>query len=306
VLLAAILGLLAGFLFAASAALQQRAAHRTAAEPSDAAAPGRSVLRPLLTLVRKLVRNRVWLTGWITNLCGFMVQALALQLGSVALVQPLLVSQLLFALPMATVQARRWPTVRDWFGAAAVTGGLVIFLAVRDVAPMSGEPDRGRVLLAGAFTGALVALLVFAARGRRPLVHATLLAVAAGLCFAMSAVLIKLTLDDLLHRGVPATAVDWPGYALALSTLSGLLLEQGAFAAGSLPAAVAAMTMTNPVAGYLAGVLAFHVMPPSSPGALAALAGSGLLLFAGAVVLAHSPNMQPDAVQDGYERTRRT
>lgn len=300
-LLAVVLGLLAGFLFAASASLQQRAARQTAAEPTDTPLAGRSVLRPLFVLVRKLLRNRLWLTGWLTNLLGFAVQALALHVGSVALIQPLLVSQLLFALPMATAWARRWPTLMDWLGAAAVSGGLVIFLAVRGVASLSGEPDRGRVILAGLFTIALVGGLVVASAGRPALVHATLIAIAAGLCFAMTAVLIKLTTEDLIERGIPATAVDWPGYALAVCTFTGLVLEQGAFATGSLPAAIAAMTITNPIAGYLAGVLAFHVMPPTSPDLLAAIAGSGALLVAGVVVLAHSPTMRPEAVADtGY------
>ena len=298
-LLAVFLGLLAGFLFAAAASLQQRAARRTVTRPDDSPpAASRSVLGGLLALVRKLVRNRLWLTGWVTNLLGFLAQALALHFGSVALVQPLLVTQLLFALPLATAWARRWPTVRDWLAAAAITAGLVVFLAVRGVAALSGAPNRSRVILAGLCAIVLVCALVTVSAGRRPLVHSTLIAIAAGVCFAMTAVLIKLTMEDLLERGIPATAVDWPGYALAACTLTGLLLEQGAFAEGSLPAAVAAMTITNPVAGYLAGVLAFHVMLPSSPGAWVALAGSGALLFAGTVALAHSPNMQPEAVGD--------
>lgn len=294
------LGLLAGFLFAASASLQQHAARRSAIE-SDTAAQlaGRAVLRPLFALVRRLVRSPLWLVGWVTNLIGFVVQAAALHAGSVALVQPLLVTQLLFAMPLATVWARRWPTFLEWLGAALVTGGIVVFLVVRGVAPLDGEPDRVRVILAGLSTAVLVGVLVLLAAGRQPLVHAVLISVAAGLCFAMSAVLMKLTTDDLLHRGVAATAVDWPGYSLAVSTLCGLLLEQDAFATGSLSAAVAAMTITNPLASYCVGVLAFHVMPPTSTGALAALAGSGALLIVGAATLARSPSVRhPDAVGD--------
>jgi hypothetical protein len=153
------------------------------------------------------------------------------------------------------------------------------------------------VILAGLSAAILVGLLVLVAAGRPPLVHAVLVSIAAGLCFAMSAVLMKLTTDDLLHRGVAATAVDWPGYSLAVSTLAGLLLEQDAFATGSLSAAITAMTITNPLASYCVGVLAFHVMLPTGPGALAALAGSGALLTVGAAVLARSPSVQnPDPI----------
>jgi drug/metabolite transporter (DMT)-like permease len=230
----------------------------------------------------------------VTNQIAFLVQATALHFGSVAVVQPLLVTQLLFALPMASAWCQRWPSLRDWMSGVAISGGLAVFLAVRGVAPTEGEPDRRRVILAGLCTVIAVGVLMVISTGRRPLVHATLIAVAAGLCFAFSAVLMKLTAADLVGRGVGATARDWVGYALAVSTLTGLLLEQGAFAAGSLPAALAAMTITNPLTSYALGVLAFHVTPPTGVGVLAALAGAGALLCVGAVGLAHSPIVRTD------------
>jgi hypothetical protein len=202
-------------------------------------------------------------------------------------------------MPLSTAWARRWPGFIEWFGALMISGGVATFVLVREVAPADGEPDRVRVILAALFAAVLVGVLVVMAAGRTPLLHATLVSVAAGLCFATSAVLMKLTTDDLLHRGVLATALDWPGYSLAVSTLTGLLLEQSAFATGSLSAAVAAMTITNPLASYLMGVLAFRVVPPTSNGALAALAGSGALLIIGVVALSRSPTVRrPDAVPE--------
>lgn len=302
VLIVVFLGLLAAFLFAAAAALQQHAARRAALQPHDAPElSGRPVFRPLFDLLSRLVRNRMWLLGWVTNLAGFFVQAAALHLGSVALVQPLLVTQLLFAMPMATAWSGRWPGTLDWVGGGAITGALVVFLAVREVAPLEGQADRSKVIAAALATIAAVVVLVVLSRGLRPVPRATLLSVAAGLCFAMTAVFMKLTASDLLDRGVPATARDWPGYALAASTLTGLLLEQGAFATGSLSTAVAAMTITNPLASYAIGVLAFNVTPPTSVAALAALAGSGLLLIVGVVTLSRSPSVRPDT---GMENER--
>jgi hypothetical protein len=298
------LGLLAAFLFAAAASLQQNVAFQTdyasEANGADRRFGRNSVLAALVGLIGKLVRSPLWLLGWVTDLVGFLVQGAALHFGSVALVQPLLVTQLLFALPLASSRCRRWPSRRDWLAGSAICGGVAIFLAVRGVAPMDGTPDRRRVIVAGLSALVVVGLLVLASAGR-PLVHATLIAIAAGLCFAFSAVLMKLTAEDLVQHGIAATAVDWPGYALALSTIAGLLCEQGAFAAGSLASAVAAMTVTNPLASYLLGALAFHLAPPIGPVALAALAGAGALLFVGAVGLAHSPIVRPDAYRDpGY------
>ncbi len=286
------LALLAAFLFAASDSLQQHAAHETnyGPEVSQTTAHGQrqAVLPALFTLLRSLIHRPLWMAGWVINLVSYVVQAAALHLGSVALVQPILVTQLLFSLPMASAWCRRWPQARDWLSGLAICFGLAIFLAVRGTASRSGAADRAGVIAAALTIAVAVTVLTTVSARRRPLVHATLLATAAGLCFAISAVLLKLTTADLVERGVGATARDWVGYGLAASTLAGILLEQGAFAAGSLPAAVAAITITNPLTSYLIGILAFDVRPPSGY-ALAALAGAGALISVGAIGLAHSP-----------------
>ena len=290
-------GLLAALLFAGSASLQQHAAQRERRRGGvvvDRPAGRTAIVVGLVVLFRRLLREPLWLAGWGTNLIGFGAQALALYFGSVALVQPLLVTQLMFALPMAAAWQRRWPDPLDWLSAALICGGLAVFLAVGGVAPVADEADRVKLALGCLAAAAAVAVIVLASVGLPPLVRATMLAVAAGLCFAVTAAMIKLTADDLITRGVAATARDWPGYALALSTITGLLLEQGAFAVGSLPSAVAAMSITNPVASYLLGVFAFGVVPPQSPGSLAGLAGAGALISAGTIGLARSPIVQFD------------
>jgi drug/metabolite transporter (DMT)-like permease len=306
VLLVIPLSLLAALLFAAAAALQQRAAHRTARraaearEPAMIDSPSRWITwLPVLSLLSRLLRDRVWLLGWLTNLAGFVAQAAALHFGSISVVQPLLVAQLLFALPLAAMLGHRRLLRRDWFGAAAVCGGLVILLSVRGAAPESGQPDRIKVLLAAATGLLFVVGLVGTGRrvGDQPQLRAALVSVAAGVCFCLSAVFITLTTSDLIHRGVGATARDWPGYALACSTALGLLLEQDAFAAGSLPTAVAAMTITNPIASYLAGIYVFAGDPPETPGALAGVASAGLLVIVGVIALAQSPNVHEEFVR---------
>jgi drug/metabolite transporter (DMT)-like permease len=303
VLIAVGFGLLAAFLFAASASFQQRAAHHgkrpNGGRPGNGRDPRRTdTFVGLWRLIRRLLREPLWLIGWATNLVGFFMQAVALQFGSVALVQPLLVTQLLFALPMAAAWDRRRPGLRDWLSAGAISAGLAVFLAVRDVAPVADQPQRGRLILACLIAAAAVLVILLVTVGMPRLVRATMFAIGAGLCFAISAAMIKLTSDDLLNRGFAATAKDWPGYVLALSTAAGLLIEQGAFAGGSLPAAVAAMSITNPIASYLLGVFAFGAVPPETPGALAALAVSGALISIGAVGLAHSPLVKTDANDD--------
>jgi drug/metabolite transporter (DMT)-like permease len=304
------LALLAALLFALSAALQQVSAHRqagnAAAERGDAEPARHTSWLPVLGLLDRLVRDRTWLLGWLTNLGGFFTQAAALHFGSISVVQPLLIAQLLFALPLGTMMSHRRMLRRDWLGAAAVCAGLVILLSVRGATPITGDANRGNVLLATSISLAGVAGLVVWARFThgRPQLRAALIAVAAGLCFCMSAVYITLTTTDLINRGVGATATDWPGYALAVATLVGLVLEQDAFAAGSLPTAVVGMTITNPVASYFAGILAFSGQAPETPGALAGVASAGALVIVGVIALAQSPNVHEEYTPAGAPAQR--
>jgi hypothetical protein len=272
--------ILAALLFAAAAALQYRAARRAVGE-------GRGRV-PAVRLIGALLRDPVWLAGWASNLAGFMSQAVALHLGSTALVQPLLVTQLVFTILLGTAGTGRLPARGDLLGGIAVTAGLAVLFTVPGAIPSQGEPSRPRLILAGLVALPFVLALSRAANIRRGTVRAVLLGICSGLMFAATAVLIKLTTADLVERGVAATALDWPGYALAGSTLLGLVLEQKAFAAGSLPAAMTAMTMTNPVASYVLAVFAFHTEPPRSAAAFGVVALSAVLLTAGVTVLSHS------------------
>ncbi|PXY19129.1 DMT family transporter [Prauserella muralis] len=288
-----LLGFAAAFLFAASAALQRRAVIQVADSDPDRRANTHRV--PVVWLVRKLLRKRLWLAGWLTNLLGFLCQATALHFGSVALVQPLLVTQLLFALPMASAAVRRWPQLRDWLAALAVSGGVALFLSVEGAAPLAGAPDRNRLLIAVLIAAVVVVTLVQLAQNRGPMAYAGFIAAAAGICYAMSAGMMKLTADSLLNEGIVATALDWPGYVLAATTLCGLLLGQQAYGSGSLSAAIAVMSTVNPAASYTLGLLVFGAVLSTAPGPLAASAAAALLLVIGVFGLAHSPTVRQEA-----------
>jgi hypothetical protein len=221
-LLVVVLGLLAALVLAVSASLQQRAARLAgAAHDHHGDRPRGRLLRvlPILGLARSLARSRIWVYGQLTNVLGVLIQGAALHLGSVAVVQPLIATELFFALPLGSVWTRRWPSLRDWFSGGAIVAGIALFLSVRGATPLEGRADRAKVLIASLSVIVFVALIVAVAANRGAATYAALLALAGGLCSATSAVFMKLTSEDLVGRGVAATALDWPGYALALSTL---------------------------------------------------------------------------------------
>ena len=162
-------------------------------------------------LLGRLVRNRTWLAGWLTNLGGVGTQAAALKVGSVAAVQPMMAAQLLFVLSLASGEQRRWPSRRDWLSALAVCAGLVLLLTA-DASSLTGEPHRNRVFMATVCVVSLVLILRQVSRHTFPWLAGLLVGVAAGLCHALNAVYLKLTVEDLFHgRGT--------GHALRLARL---------------------------------------------------------------------------------------
>jgi len=278
----AALALAAAFLFALSAFMQQRAARTVVGTDAASLRDASGVTR----LFSRLLRSRVWLAGWLTNLSGVGTQAVALKLGSVAAVQPLMAAQLVFVLSLASGEQRRWPSRRDWASALAVCAGLVL-LVVADASSLTAQPHRNRVFMA---TVCVVSGVVVLRQLSRYVFPSLLVGVAAGLCHALNAVYLKLTVEDLYHGGAAAVVFDWPVYGLAATALSGMLLVQIAFASGPLPPAVAAMSVTNPVASFVLGILAFDAPAPRDPAVLSTIAVSGLLTTLGIVGLANASN----------------
>jgi apolipoprotein N-acyltransferase len=142
-----------------------------------------------------------------------------------------------------------------------------------------------------AVAAGLVLLLLLAARLLRTRARSRTVALAAGagICFCMTAVFLVFAGDDVSRNGVLAAAFDWPVAGLGASTLVGTVLVQNAFAGGSLPTALTAMNITDPVASAIAGVVVFDARPAMNPGTLWATAAAVLLVASGVAVLATSP-----------------
>jgi len=298
VLIVVALSLVAALVLATSAFLQQRAAARVTG-------PGSSPLArafPGVGLLLALVQDPLWLAGWVTNVCGFFVEGAALYLGSVSVVQPLVVTQLLFALALGRLESGRPMRAGAWWASGAVCAGLAVLLVVRGQAPAGGHLDDARLLsMILVLVGAAAALAGTAASlAGRAAVRAALLGVASGFFFAITAVLLKRAAGLLVAAGPVAVARSWYVYALAASTLCGMVVGQTAFATGAFAVAVTWMNVTNPVVSYLLAVLVYGVPLPSGTGRVAGLVLAGLLVAAGVTGLArrlpaHHPGGGPAA-----------
>jgi hypothetical protein len=273
--LAAALALLAAAVFAVAAAVQQRSAE---AVPDDRAGVG---------LVGTLVRQPLWWAGTCADVGGYVAQAAALGLGSLLLVQPLLVSSLLFALPLSARWAGRRLRRADRVWSALLAAALAVFV-------VSGEPTAGvdRVglrawLPAAAVLGLLVAGCLLGAALRRGTARAVLLAVATGVLYGLAAALTK-GVVDLLGHGLLAVLTSAETYGLALALAAGTFLQQAAFQAGDLGASLPAVTVGEPVvaAAIGIGVLQEHLQADGTEWVL--IAGLVAVMVMATVALARS------------------
>lgn len=280
----------AALCFGVGAVVQQRAASH---------APPQDVLR--FALLLWLVRRPLWLAGVGTAVVGNVLSANALALGTVALVGPLLVSRLLFALGVGAVWMRQRVSGRDWVAAAATAGGLGLFIAV-------GRPEQEGVSAAAPLSwvitglGVLTAagLLTRVARRAHPVREAALLAAAAGLLFGLQAALTQATVEKFTSGGVTAALTSWAPYAVAVVALLGTVLLQSAYELAPLPASFPSLVSAEPLASVAIGVGVLGGTLHLEPAALAGeLAGFAVMLL-GIRTLASSPMVTGQA-----ERMRR-
>jgi drug/metabolite transporter (DMT)-like permease len=240
--LAAALALVSAALFALASAVQQRSA---AAVPDEQARG--------LGLMRSLLRSRLWWTGTLADAGGYVAQAAALGLGSLLLVQPLLVTTVLFALPLAARWARRPLRRSDWGWAAVLALALGAFVVTGD--PTAGVDSAGWRAWVPAWVvlGVLGVVCLLGAAARRGATRALLLALATGLSYGLSAALTK-GVVDLLAEGPATVLTHWSTYLLAASLLAGTVLQQSAYQAGPLEASLPAATVGEPVVAAVLGV----------------------------------------------------
>ncbi|WP_460581669.1 DMT family transporter [Gordonia jinhuaensis] len=240
-------------------------------------------------LLSRLVRTRSWALGWITNILGFVVQAVALHLGPLVVVQPLASTQLLFTLPLSAVDGGPVrPRARDWGCALLVCVGLALLIVSQGDVQSPGVAHPARLAITLIVAAFAVVVCAVAAGSVATRVGALFLAVGAGICYAVTAVALKLTIEDLVSGGLVGALTDWPVYILGVSTATGLVMGQSAFAAGPLPWVLAAMSVTNPFVGYIAGLVAFDTPWPRTTLAWVLTVIAAVLVVTGLVGIASS------------------
>jgi drug/metabolite transporter (DMT)-like permease len=275
-MLSIILALVAAFLFAVGTVFQQKGAMEESEEAAQSAGF-------LLTLARK----PVWLFGVVMSGLGFAAQAAALGVGRLVVVQPLLVTSIVFALPFGARYTGQRVGKREIIGAVAVTAGIAAFLVISD--PSEGRDDAPVVewLIAGGILGAMTIVLVLASRGRRPGLKAAFLGTAAGILFGLISALTKSTVDRL-EDGIVHVVADWHLWVLIAVSVAAFTILQSALQAGALAPALACLMAFETVAGGAIGVVLFEEQLNSSAGAIVGEVAVLLVALAGLILLAQS------------------
>ncbi|MGD9572644.1 MAG: DMT family transporter [Thermoleophilia bacterium] len=238
---AAAIALTAALLFAIGSVLQQRAA----SEIPDDQASGAGFIMGLL-------RRPIWLLGTVADTSGFVVQGVALAFGSLVLVQPLLATSLLFALPLGAWINKRRLRRSDIAWAVLLTIGLTVFLVAGE--PTEGvdtAPVRDWLIASAVIVPITVGAVVVA--GRRRSWRAVGLAIATGILFGLTAALVKSAVS-YLDDGVVGFLSQWEPYAMVAAAGLGTYLQQASYQAGSLAQTLPAVAVLEPVVGVALGV----------------------------------------------------
>ncbi len=263
---AVVLSLVAAVCFGTASVLQHHGANQVRRRfPLD---PG---------LLIDVARQRLWLLGIVAEVTGVTLHMVAVNLGALSVVQPLLTVGLVVALPLQAVLGH--PVSRRALLAAVLTvSGLAVFLAVQPTME-SRDPQSITDWLPGLALVAIVAVAALSvAFARRDRTRALGFGAAAGTVFALSAALVKTWGEILGDGGLLALATSWELWTALGCGLLGALLSQAAFQSGPLGGPLAAMMVIDPVIGVSLGAIVFGESFAAGPLALVQTAGLALTL----------------------------
>lgn len=285
--IAIVLALGAALLIAVGDVFQQRSAHEVTDEPVGH-----------VGLLLRLLKDKEWWFGSLVATGGFGLQAAALGLGSVLLVQALLVTSMLFALPLSARFAGRRITRTQVLWALALAAAIAVVVTVGN--PARGQSRAGIETWAWVLVtlGPALALCLVGARmlSGRPSA-AVLLGLVSGSLWGVFAVLTVGVVDEL-DQGVWAVLTMPEAYGWALVAVAATAVQQSAFRAGSMAASLPAVAVSEPLVGSILGVTVLQeTFRPGESGWIS-LAGAFAVMVVAIVVLARG-----EAVAEPAENT---
>lgn len=271
--IAALLALGAAFFIAVGDVIHQRTAHEVTDEPVSH-----------LELFSRLLRDRQWWLGSAVAAAGFTLQAAALGLGSVLLVQAVLVTSLLFALPVNARMCRRRVTRWEWMWAALLAAAVAVIVTVGNPTEGHSRASLETWTAVVVVLGPVLVLCVLGASVVKGPASAVLLGFVSGALWGVFAVLTKGVVDRLDH-GMWALMRTPELYVWALVAIAATAYQQSSFRAGSLTASLPTMTVVEPVVGSVLGVIVLgEALRPGDAGWFTLIVAVGAMIVATAAL----------------------
>ncbi|MBO0730217.1 MAG: DMT family transporter [Acidimicrobiaceae bacterium] len=208
-------------------------------------------------LVVYLFKNPLWLFGWVALAAAFLFQAFALHAGQLSVVQPLLVTELVFALVLRRVWIRQAIRPLTWWSAGVTCVALSLFIAMSE--PHGGHTTASRDvwIVASASTVGAAGLLALLGRSGVPARRAALLASATGIMWALVATYIREVTETASEFGAFGLFTHWAVYALIATGFAGVILDQAAIHVGPLSASQPFLVIVDPIASIVLSVWIF-------------------------------------------------
>jgi hypothetical protein len=241
-----------------------------------------------LGLLTHALKRGVWLLGFAFVVATVPLQIVALHLGSLSQVQPILTAELLFLVILLATWFRFQVGWREWFGCAGAAGGLAGFLIFAQPGGGSDVPTTFEWVVAGSLCGGTALLATLSAfRGPRWW-RAAAFGVAGAVGFAFTASLIK-TVSNYIVNDWVHMFFHWQTFGAAVCGALSLCVTQNALHAGPIAASQTALVLVDPLVSIALGIGLYgdNLRTAGAYGPLEAI--SLLIMFVGAASIALSP-----------------
>jgi drug/metabolite transporter (DMT)-like permease len=252
------LAITAAATFAVANVVQQRVAARLRTEVAFDSA-----------VLLRLIRRPLWVAGLGLVILSLSLQATALGLGRLVVIEPVLACSLLFALALSARADRRRMRPVECLAALATFAGLVVFLSVAQ--PSGGNSTAPSLQLGLAAAGAIVVAVIAVVASRRmsPLRRALTLGVGGGIAAGVTDALTK-TFAVLVGTHQLGAFADPRPYLLVVIGLLTYTLQQNGYRAAGLAAFLPVFSVLDPAVGSLLGLFIYHERLGDSPGQVVA------------------------------------
>jgi drug/metabolite transporter (DMT)-like permease len=254
--------------FATANALQHQAAGRVPESVEKA-----------LRVLAHLAGQRVWLIATAVSFSAMLLHAVALRLGSLALVQPLMLVGVVLAVPLRAALERKTPTPSELRAVSTTVAGLALFVVSTNPTPSNSSAP---LAVGAAFVGACLAIALLALRlsgGKDlgPRRQAALLGAGAGLMFGATAGLLKAIGGALTSGRSPALVAAILG-CLVVAGLLGVAMNQRAYQIAPLAFSMPLVNVVDILVAVVFGVVVFGESPAHGV-AFLVLQGTGLVVM---------------------------